>query len=184
MVSSRFTHLRKSKIRNTNWLGLEADTSPNVTFAYLSTVNLYYGLFKDLMEGPCAPYLHGFSDLFYHGLYRQLLSDVIIQLTPLTQGSNLGNKADSNQEPASRDKIDLEVSDRANNKAADRVDAAKELNSRHSNGAHTEAENGANIGDWQALDAGDIEVGNGIHTTKKLLFQYGNTVRLGNGADL
>ena len=73
ILSGRSTYLTKYKTRTNDWLGLEADSSPNVSFPCFAAANVHYGLFGELLERPFPPPLYDFSGPCHYGLYRQLL---------------------------------------------------------------------------------------------------------------
>lgn len=62
------THLTRYKTRINNWLDLEINSNPDVSFLSLAIANVYYGLFKELFKEFFPPLLYSFSGPYYYGL--------------------------------------------------------------------------------------------------------------------
>lgn len=53
LLSGTFHHLARFTTSTVDWTRIESGSAPpEITFAHLSTANLYYGLFSELQEGP------------------------------------------------------------------------------------------------------------------------------------
>lgn len=101
-LSGRSTHVRRFKTRSNDWVDLEADSSPDLTFARLTAANLHYGTFEELLNGPLPPYMHGHSSPCHYGLYGQLLPNALTQPNPQSAqgqdsrgGAEVGEVADT-----------------------------------------------------------------------------------------
>ena len=126
ILSGHSTHLTRYKTRTNDWLTLEANSGPNISFPCLAAANVYYGLFGELLEKLLLSLLYGFSGPCHYGPYGQLLL-VELNLSALqaAQGQDSGNGADSNQGLYFGDEVNVAAPDGVNTGAGNGADVTK-----------------------------------------------------------